>query len=161
MFLSSENIEKAIQSGDLAITGFDPGKLKAGVYRLGLAKGIRIPKVVDGIVDIEDKQEYDEFEMGGEGFVLLPGQYVVGVTIEKITLNNKFIGFVPPRSSLALKGLNITLSSFLLEPDTDNPVSIEIHNVSQNRIRLREGVDVLKALFAPIGGIEPMDDVYS
>ena len=149
MFLSGEKIEQAIKEGSLGILPFDRNNLKGASYTFTLASKILMLKQT-GILDVEQKPEYEEHSIGSDGFILKPGTFVLGYTQEKLTLNNKYICFLSARSSLAQVGLNTLLGSFFAEPNTDSPQVIEIHNTASIPIKLRAGMKLVKGVFASL-----------
>ncbi|MDD3006009.1 MAG: hypothetical protein PHX30_00280 [Candidatus Pacebacteria bacterium] len=149
MVLSSQAIKSAVQKSELDITPFDEKNLKPASYTFTLAARLLIPKKVSLIV-MGGEQEYEEVVMGLDGFVLQPGDFVLGFTAEHLALKNNYACFLSARGSCAQAGLSVLLSSSFAEPDTDNPIILEIHNAGKSPIRLEAGMKIVKGIFMPV-----------
>ncbi|PIR97560.1 MAG: hypothetical protein COT91_00740 [Candidatus Doudnabacteria bacterium CG10_big_fil_rev_8_21_14_0_10_41_10] len=91
MFLSSEQIKKAIEIGDLVILSFLEHNLKPASYNFTLDSVLKDP--VSG----------KEITISEQGYKLTPGAFILGRTKETVNLNNKFICILSARSYLAQK----------------------------------------------------------
>ncbi|MFH0891107.1 MAG: hypothetical protein V1856_03680 [Candidatus Liptonbacteria bacterium] len=143
MILSKKSIEQAMENGDLTIEPFNRDSLKDASYTFTLAPKLKVRK--------QPGLEYEEISIGQSGFDLPPGGFIVGFTNEKIALNGKYGCFLSNRSSCAQMGLSVLLGSDFAEPDTDGTQTLEIHNISDNTIRLMAGMKIVKGIFMPIG----------
>ncbi len=85
-----------------------------------------------------------------DGYVLNPGEHVLGMTAERVTLHGKYSCLLSTRATCAQMGLDVTQSSFYCEPDTDNKFTLEISNTSSLPIRLFKGIKIVKGIFLPI-----------
>ena len=151
MILSESAIKSAIQKGDMFIEPFDEKNLKSASYTFTLSPKILIPKKVS-LITINGEQEREEIIMGPDGFVLNPGDFVLGYTAERLSLKNKYACFLGTRGSCAQLGLSVLLSSNFAEPDTDNTIILEIHNASNSPIKLEAGTKIVKGVFMEVMG---------
>lgn len=149
MILSKSSISNAVQSRDLGIDPFKETHLKDASYTFTLSPKIKIPHKKDGVI-IEAGLICDEIQINEDGIALQPGDFILGYTAEKLTLNGKFGCFLSARGSCAQAGLNLLLSSTFAEPDTDWPITIEIHNVSKSPILLAPGMSLIKGVFTRV-----------
>ena len=149
MILSSDTIKNAIDKGDLLIKPFDEKNLKPASYTFTLAAKLLIPKKVPLIV-IGGEQESEEAVIGSDGFILNPGDFVLGYTDEYLSLKNKYACFLSTRGSCAQVGLSVLLGSAFAEPDTDNCLILEIHNASNCPIKLDKGMKIVKGVFVEV-----------
>lgn len=149
MILSSSSIQAAVQKGDLGIAPFDEKNLKGASYTFTLADKLLIPKKSE-LLTVSSECEREEMTIGSDGYVLQPGDFVLGFTKEHIALNNKFACFLGTRGSCAQIGLNVLLGSDFAEPDTDNNIILEIHNAGNSSIKLEAGMMIVKGIFARI-----------
>jgi len=88
--------------------------------------------------------------MGPDGYVLNPGDFLLGFTAEHLDLKGKFACFLGARGSCAQAGLSVLLSSDFAEPDTDNPIILEIGNAGRCPIRINTGLRIVKGIFVPV-----------
>lgn len=148
MILSSDAIKTAIQKDDLSIEPFNEQNLKPASYTFTLSEKILVAKKVP-VINVGEC-EREEVIMGSDGFILNPGEFILGCTEEHISLNNKYGCFLSTRGSCAQVGLNVLLGSDFAEPDTDNCILLEIHNASGCPIKLEKGMKIVKGIFIPL-----------
>ena len=146
MILSNNAIKEAVSKGDMLIAPFDENNLKSASYTFTLSPKILIPEKVP-LVIINGEQKREEIVIGIEGFILHPGEFVLGLTAERLSLKNKYVCFLSARGSCAQAGLSVLLSSIFAEPDTDNQIILEIHNTSSSPIKLEIGMKIVKGVF--------------
>ena len=149
MILSGASIAQAVKNGDFTIEPFDSAKLKGASYTFTLAPKLLILKKGD-VLTPDSTPQYQEIVMGNDGYVLEPGAFAVGFTMEKLSLNGKYVCFLSNRASCAKLGLNVLLGSDFAEPDTDNPQTLEMHNAGTNPIKLEAGMKIAKGVFSPL-----------
>lgn len=149
MILSSQSIKEAIQKSELKIASFDENNLKSASYTFTLADKLLIPKRVPLII-INGEQERQEITIGSDGCLLQPGDFVLGFTAEHLSLKGNFACFLSARGSCAQVGLSVLLSSVFAEPDTDNAIILEIHNVGNSPIKLEAGMKIVKGIFMEV-----------
>jgi deoxycytidine triphosphate deaminase len=137
MILSGASIERAVADGELGIDPFVKDHIKDASYTFTL--GPRL--TVNG----------SEQMIGPEGYLLEPNGFVLGYTEEKLSLRGKYGCFLSTRGSIAQMGLSVLLGSTFAEPDTDQTITLEIHNVSRAPIRLEAGMKLVKGIFIPVG----------
>src|SRR3989344_2863270 len=94
MMLSGDQIKKAVGLGEILIDQFDEGLLKGASYTFTLGNKLRKLKSVE-YVDTSDKDhDFEEFEIGEEGYLLQPGEFVICHTKEKLKLNQNICCFL-------------------------------------------------------------------
>jgi dCTP deaminase len=101
----------------------------------------------------------------GEGYVLKPGGFVLGWTVEKIKLPNasRIGGRVEGKSSLARIGLGIHVTAPTIHPGfgekvhgvehEGSPIRLEIWNIGPLNIRLKKGMPICQIIFEEVHGI--------
>ena len=146
MILSGDSIKNAIKKGDLVITPFDAKNLKGASYTFTLSSKLLIPKDAP-LLKVDDTQDHEEIGIGFEGFVLNPGEFILGYTAEHLSLKNNFACLLSTRGSCTQVGLSVLLGSDFAEPDTNNPQMLEIYNVSKSPIKLEKGMKIVKGIF--------------
>ena len=156
MVLSDKDIKEYQTLGKIKITHFNEENLRSGSYSLTLGNTIYKLKQVT-IIDVRDvKQEYDEFKLTDEGYVIQPGEFLLSKSKEHITLSDDIVGLLSTRGSRAQIGLNVLFSSLLLEPGTNNHIALEILNASSIPIRIYPGIPMVKTIFLPLSSLANM-----
>jgi len=151
MILSDRGILQHIESRDIAIDPFNEGFLKPASYSLTLNGHLSIPKF-EGLIDTKflkgDNIEYEKIPLTEEGYIIEPGQFVLGQPKEKVSISNKLGYIFDARTTLAIIGLNVLQGSILVEPgQKDSHEILEIKNISQNPIKVYPGMKIVKCIF--------------
>jgi len=148
MILSDKDIKEFIKSGDIKIDPFSEKRLKQITYHFTLNNTLVVPKP-SKLFDLKSpKNEYEEISFGDNGYVLNPGDFVLGQIAERISLSNKVACQLDARSSLARIGLNVLQGSLFVNPGTkDDRLTLEITNISKSPIKIYPGLKVVKGVF--------------
>jgi dCTP deaminase len=167
MILGRKAILELMRSGDIRIEPFDEKALGPASYDVSLSSKFRIFDRLGEFIDIKD-DSFDPARYGdlidtqGEPIELEPGQLVLGMTEERITLSNKVMGWISGRSRFARIGLLVHVSSNLIQPGVSNHQILEIVNLNPRPIRLFPGVRIAQVVFEEVKGVEegPVDRRY-
>jgi dCTP deaminase len=101
----------------------------------------------------------------GDGFVLNPGQFILGWTVEKVRLpyDSRIGARVEGKSSLARIGLGVHVTAPTIHPgfgtSGDNPdaagssIRLEMFNLGVYPIRLLKGMAICQVLFEEVHGV--------
>lgn len=158
MILSSSEIKKSLAAGEIAITPFDETLLKAASYTFTLGKGLRklrLPPAAVGFIDTRlDKQEFDEIEIGQDGYLLRPGEFVICHTEETFKLGNSVACFLSMRGARAQAGLDALQCEIFCEPGSEGGwkgrLMLEISNRGPYPVKLFPGTKIVKGIFIKV-----------
>ena len=89
----------------------------------------------------EDLTELVEVE-GEEAFILHPGEFVLGSTLERVTLPDDLVARLEGKSSLGRLGLLIHSTAGFIDPGWDGHVTLELSNVANLPIALYYGMKI-------------------
>jgi len=114
MILTRDKILDAVRSGEIRIEPFDEGALDAASYDMTLYNQIRV--FIEGLneIDLNDMARDANALLNitrivpipAESYYLLkPGELVLGMTVEKLTLAPNIAGSLEGRSRFARMGL--------------------------------------------------------
>lgn len=82
--------------------------------------------------------------------VLKPKQYELVATLETVELGLRVVAFLHIRSSLAREGV---IGSFaVVDPGFRGQLTLNLHNVSEKEVTLREGERIVQIVFHTLGG---------
>ncbi|HIQ10122.1 MAG TPA: dCTP deaminase [Euryarchaeota archaeon] len=159
MILGRRAVLELIESGDIRIDPFDSSALGPASYDVALGCKFRIFDRFEEFIDIRDDSfdpaVYGEVvDTGGGPIEVLPGQLVLGITRERITLSNRVMGWISGRSRFARVGLLVHVSSNLIQPGVSNHQILEIVNLSPRPIRLWPGARIAQVVFEEVRGAE-------
>ena len=139
MLLSDREIQIAIEDGDLRINPLpeeESGRWQPASIDLRLDTVIWVPKE-DATKTISDLEEIDidtylndYFERVNigptNGFVLNPGSFLLGRTLETVGLSKQLSGRIEGRSRLARVGIGVHITAPKIDPGFNNPITLEI-----------------------------------
>jgi dCTP deaminase len=140
---SNVDIEKEIAIGHLSIQDFNPECMRPSSYLLRLDKVIL--SMQEGIEEIDTKKTdtaeyFNEHVMTEDGFLLEPGGFYLGSSIEKISLPKSICADMFQLSCYARVGLSINFSSNLVAASfgisKPSSLTFEIKNESSRSIRI-------------------------
>ena len=157
MILTRNEILKAVQTGDIVIDPFEESALDAASYDMTLYHQIRV--FIEGLNEIDLIEMAQDagtllnitriIDVPAESYYLLkPGELVLGMTLEKLTLPSNIAGSLEGRSRFARMGLMVHVTASFLQPGINNTRQVfEIFNASRNAIKLRSGVRIAQVIF--------------
>ncbi len=145
---SNTDIEAALKSGELVITPFSKKGLEAAGLNLHL--GYDILKPIPGkVVDVRNKilPDYDEFRLADDKpYKLEPQEFILGHTLENVTVGPQLGFFIEGRSTLARLGLTVVKTAMLVQPGhKDRTITLELANHGTNPILLYPKMKIAKA----------------
>lgn len=84
----------------------------------------------------------------GEPFILHPGEFVLGTTLERLTLPDDIVARIEGKSSLGRLGLLIHATAGFVDPGWRNgQITLELSNVAPLPIRLWPGMKIAQFSF--------------
>lgn len=120
MILSDRSLREAIASGQIVIEPFDPDLVQPSSVDVRLDRFFRVFRNhTSGVIDVkEDTRGLTELvEIDEDGvFMLHPGEFVLGSTLERVAVPDHLVGRVEGKSSLGRLGLLIHSSLPASEP---------------------------------------------
>jgi len=149
MILSDRDIKKKIRAGRLVIEPFDDDCVQPSSYDLKLESRVRVfDNHKAGEIDVKKRQDVSRrVEINGDGFVLHPGEFILGSTVESFKIPADLAGKLEGKSSLARLGLVIHATAGYVDPGFEGQLTFEISNISRLPIRLYGGMKVAQICF--------------
>lgn len=147
MFLPDHEI---IALGSTLVQPFRKEAVQPASIDLHLANEFMVPEHFnDRCVDLADPQEFMKMvTVGSDGFVLHPGEFVLGVTEETVSLPDHIVGKMEGKSSLGRLGLVIHVTAGFIDPGFHGPLTMEMTNLLRIPIVLRPGKKICQVAFA-------------
>jgi dCTP deaminase len=144
--LSDRTIRRLIDEGRIGIDPFDeslmqPSSLDVRVDRLfRVFRNSRYP-----YIDVKQAQD-DLTELvgveGDEAFILHPGEFVLGSTLERVTLPDDLVARLEGKSSLGRLGLLTHSTAGFIDPGFSGHITLELSNVANLPITLWPGMKI-------------------
>ncbi|MFW9802123.1 MAG: dCTP deaminase [Candidatus Thorarchaeota archaeon] len=156
MMLSDVDIEKAIKEGSILIDPFSLDSLGPCSIDLRLDSVFRIYNPGTPI-DVENRDELDKdtklVDTEGKPFMILPGQFILGQTIERIRISSSYAALLEGKSSIARLGI-IVHAAGLVNPGTGlkmpGRLTLEIYCENLSPVLLRPGMSIVQIMFVPL-----------
>lgn len=90
-------------------------------------------------------------------FILHPGEFALGSTLEYITLPNNIAGRLEGRSTWGRVGLQVHSTAGLVDPGFEGTLTFELHNMGKLPLPLYPGVRIAQIIFHRC---EPVFETY-
>ncbi len=150
MILSDRTIRDALASGRIGIDPLAEDAIQPSSVDVRLGSSFRVfanhrYPYIDVRADQPDLTELVESQ--DEPFVLHPGEFVLGSTLERITLPDDVVARLEGKSSLARLGLVIHSTAGFIDAGFDGDVTLELSNVATLPILLYPGMKVAQFAF--------------
>jgi dCTP deaminase len=132
--LSDATISSALAEGRIEIDPYDEALLQPSSVDVRVDRFFRVfhnnrYPYIDVKVEQEELTELVEVE-DDHPFVLHPGEFVLGSTLERIRLGNDLVARLEGKSSLGRLGLLIHSTAGFIDPGWDGHVTLELSNVA-------------------------------
>ena len=162
MILSDRSIKEQMSEGRIVIDPLGPNAVQPAsvdirldneilVFRNNWRTHIDVMKPADDVVEkvmIED----------GRPFLLHPGQFALGSTLEAVTIPDDIVARIEGKSSLARYGLLIHSTAGFVDPGWTGKLTLEFSNVGILGITLYKGMKIGHISFTRL--TTPADNPY-
>ena len=160
--LSDRDIRSALEAGEIAIKPYDPSDLQPSSVDLHLDRSFRVFRNNRyPYIDVRSPQP-DLTELltvaDDEPFVLHPGEFVLGQTLEWVELPNDLVARLEGKSSLGRLGLLIHSTAGYVDPGWKGNLTLELSNVANLPIALYFGMKIGQISFFKMSS--PVDRPY-
>jgi dCTP deaminase len=148
--LTRDEILKEIKQGTIKIEPFSVKQVGPASLDLHLSNEFRIFKRMRKIIEIRDGTNYEDITEKitiDDHLILMPGEMVLGITKEKITLPPNICGWLEGRSRFARLGLLVHISTSFIQPGISNKQCLEITNFSPMPLALYPGTAICQFIF--------------
>jgi dCTP deaminase len=162
MVLSDRTIRRLLEEGRIGIEPYEeellqPSSVDVRVDRLfRVFRNSRYP-FIDVKQEMEELTELVEVDPE-EAFILHPGEFVLGSTLERITLPDDLVARLEGKSSLGRLGLLIHSTAGFIDPGWDGHVTLELSNVANLPITIYYGMKIGQLSFVQLS--EPAEHPY-
>ncbi|MDO8429444.1 MAG: dCTP deaminase [Candidatus Daviesbacteria bacterium] len=138
--LTDKQIKRLIKQRNISVEPFDEKNVKAGKLDIHLGQFILKPKSSTKVIDPQQlnfNPEYTKYDLMKDGYILKPGEFILGQTLELIGLDSNTGMFLDGSTTMARLGLTIHQSSMFVPPGQDPHIlTLEILNSGIWKVRL-------------------------
>ena len=161
MVLAKPEILRQIRDGRIRIEPYDEGAVGPASIDLTLDRQLRVFDTDEHItradIDYRTLAKLTDF---GDGYLLAPGELVLGITLEKITLPGDVCGWLNSRSRFARIGLMSHIAAPFLAPGISNRQILEIYNAGRNKIMLTPGMRICHLVLQECKGFATYSGIW-
>jgi dCTP deaminase len=146
MVLSDRSIRAEIEAGRVVIDPYDPGLIQPSSIDVRVDRRFRVFQnsrypYIDVRQAMEDLTELVQVD-GDEPFILHPGEFVLGQTLERVTLPNDLVARLEGKSSLGRLGLLIHSTAGFVDSGFSGNLTLELSNVANLPITIYHGMPI-------------------
>jgi dCTP deaminase len=156
MILSDRDIKARIQNGDIEVVSPNKDHLQnigASSMDFRLGKYFKVYNhAKTAVLDPRDSSSLKNIAMqvevkDEEPYVVQPGDFVLGVTLEKVKLPNDLVARVEGRSSLGRLGIIVHSTAGFIDAGFEGTITLEITNINRMPVALYPGMRVCQLAF--------------
>ena len=162
MVLSDRTIKRLLEEGRIGIDPYDEALLQPSSVDVRVDRFFRVfHNARYPFIDVKEPQEEltELVEIGDDQpFILHPGEFVLGSTLERIQLPDDLVARLEGKSSLGRLGLLIHSTAGFVDPGWDGHVTLELSNVANLPITIYYGMKIGQLSFVQLS--EPAEQPY-
>ena len=146
MLLSDRDLKAALAAGRMGLAPYDEAMVQPSSIDVRLDRYFRVfanhrYTHIDPAVAQDDLTELVEPD-GDEPFILHPGEFVLGSTLEVISLGDDLAARLEGKSSLGRLGLLTHSTAGFIDPGFSGHVTLELSNAANLPIKLYPGMKI-------------------
>jgi dCTP deaminase len=160
--LSDRSIRREIEDGRIVIDPFDERLVQPSSVDVRVDSRYRVfhnsrYTHIDVRVPMDDLTELVVKE-GEEPFILHPGEFVLGQTLERVSLPDDLVARLEGKSSLGRLGLLIHSTAGFVDPGFSGNITLELSNVANLPITIYHGMPIGQISFMRMD--QPVEHPY-
>jgi dCTP deaminase len=160
--LSDRTIRQEIESGRIVIDPFDASNVQPSSVDVRVDRQFRVfhnarYPFIDVRQPMDDLTELVEIS-DDEPFILHPGEFVLGQTLERVTLPDDLVARLEGKSSLGRLGLLIHSTAGFVDSGFSGNLTLELSNVANLPITIYHGMPIGQISFMRMDG--PVERPY-
>ncbi|MEF8841656.1 MAG: dCTP deaminase [Haloarculaceae archaeon] len=158
MILSDRDILGRLEDGDLVVEPLSDPELQIQPASVDLRLGrefLEFQHANIACIHPNDEAEVEEYvsetvvEEGGE-YILHPGDFVLGTTVERVEIPPDLIAHVEGRSSLGRLAVVVHATAGLADPGYRGQITLELSNLGRAPVALTPGMRISQLTFTEL-----------
>jgi dCTP deaminase len=168
VILSDRTLREQLDAGRIVIDPLDDSLIQPSSIDVRISNLFRVFRnhtsgVIDVKQDLTGLTELIEMPVSHDGddteaFMLHPGEFVLGSTLERVGVPDDLVGRVEGKSSLGRLGLMIHSTAGFIDAGFDGHITLELANVASLPITLYPGMKIGQISFMEM--TSPADQPY-
>jgi dCTP deaminase len=160
--LADRTIARLLAEGRIGIDPYDDSLMQPSSVDVRVDRYFRVFRnslypYIDVKAEQEDLTELVEID-DETPFILHPGEFVLGSTLERVRLADDLVARLEGKSSLGRLGLLIHSTAGFIDPGWDGHVTLELSNVANLPITIYHGMKIGQISFVQL--TEPAEKPY-
>ena len=150
--LSDDDLIKYIDERELGIDPF-PAEEAINANSIDLRLGSVLLEYLPQTIQLNNTEvETREIDMQVErGYVLGPGEFILGTTLEEVSLSGRFAGHIETKGNIARAGIQVHNNDGHIDPGFRGHITLEITNLQKRvSIKLIPGMYICQLFIYPI-----------
>jgi dCTP deaminase len=145
-------IKAAVKNGELIIEPYDEALVQPNSYDVRLDNKFSWVTAADEVIDPYQSKTILNGLMSvtEDNFIVMPGQFILGATLERICLPADIVGQLTGKSSLARLGVMVHVTAGFIDAGFSHPpaqITLEIVNVGSRPVKLHAGMPIAQMVF--------------
>ena len=145
-------IKAAVDSGELIIEPYDQTLVQPNSYDMRLDSKFSWHTAGDEVIDPYQGKTILNGLMSvtEDSFIVAPGQFILGATLERVCLPADIVGQLTGKSSLARLGIMVHVTAGFIDAGFSHPpaqITLEIVNVGVRPVKLHAGMAIAQMVF--------------
>ena len=162
MVLSDQTIKSEVEAGRIVFDPYDEAMVQPSSVDVRVDRRFRVfhnarYPFIDVRAPMEDLTELVEMEED-EPFILHPGEFVLGQTLERVRLPDDLVARLEGKSSLGRLGLLIHSTAGFVDAGFEGNLTLELSNVANLPITIYHGMPIGQISFMQLS--ESADNPY-
>ena len=149
--LSDGTIRRLVEEGRIAIDPWDPGMVQPASVDLRLGPSFRVfHNHRAAAIDLAEPPTNltEQITIGDdEPFVIHPGEFVLGRTLEWVKMPDDVVSRIEGKSSLGRLGLIVHATAGFVDPGFEGTLTLEITNLTRIPIKLWANLPIAQLSF--------------
>jgi dCTP deaminase len=149
--LSDGTIRRLVDEGRIAIEPWDPALVQPASVDLRLGTSFRVfHNHRISAIDLRDPPTNltEHVEIADDAtFVIHPGEFVLGVTLERVAIPDDVVARIEGKSSLGRLGLIVHATAGFVDPGFAGTLTLEITNLTRVPIKLYPNLPIAQLSF--------------
>jgi len=155
--LIGKEITKALKNKSIILEPLDASQIGPGSIDLTLGNDFRVFKKQSKVYHIKNDSHFQDITKSihikdGCFITIKPGEMILGITREKITLADNISGRLEGRSRFARFGLAVHVTAGFMHPGISNHQALEIVNLGHGPLALYPGTRICQFVFEKCDG---------
>jgi dCTP deaminase len=131
--LSDRDLDHLRKSGKLII---EPFSEKINATSIDLRLGALIIVYRGPVVELGKVPNYKEMDIQEGGYLLMPGDFILGMTKERVAIPNGYHGLIETKGNIARAGIQMHNCDGHIDPGFDGHITLEISNRNTVPVRI-------------------------